>query len=166
MKKIIFIGLTISLFFGCEDKYQEGYNEGYKIGYEKGYEIGHSEGYWEGTQFLIEGNLLPTIGFGILIALLLVVVGSVIGIFYQSWIYFFKEKWVRYSTLKKLNQLKESATFKQYIKNKSQAEQFAILKENEIKHSVGMLQLNGKISDMIINSYPKTNENSDIYNLL
>lgn len=51
------------------------------------------------------------------------------------------------------------------MEHKIEAEKFAQLKEKEIRYSVSMLQLDEKISDIIINSYPKYDENSDINNL-
>lgn len=176
-RKLSLISFFALLLSACDDEYKKGYSDGksdgykegkevgYKEGHQVGYTEGHDAGYWEGTQFLVQDNALPTAGLGILIALFFVIVGLFCGLFYKGWVYFFKEKWVGYSTLRELKKIKKSSIFKANMENKIEAEKFAQLKENEIKYSVSMLQLDEKISDIIINSYPKYDENSDINNL-
>ncbi|UYZ67511.1 hypothetical protein LP090_05765 [Moraxella bovis] len=163
---IIFFALLLS---ACDDEYRRGYSDGksdgYKEGHQVGYTEGHDVGYWEGTQFLVQDNALPTAGLGILIALCFVVIGLFYSLFYKGWVYFFKEKWVRYSTLTELKKIKKSSVFKANMENKIKAEKVAKLKEEEIRYSISMLQLDEKISDIIINSHPKYDENSDINNL-
>lgn len=146
---------------GHQVGYEKGKDDGYKEGHQVGYTEGHDAGYWEGTQFFVQDNALPTAGLGILIAFCF----FVIGLFYKGWVYFFKEKWVRYSTLRELKKIKKSSIFKANMENKIEARKFAQLKEKEVRYSVSMLQLDEKISDIIINSYPKYDENSDINDL-
>lgn len=150
---------------GHQVGYDEGKADGYTEGHQVGYTEGHDDGYWEGTQFLVQDNALPTAGLGVLIALCFTVIGLFCSLFYKGWVYFFKEKWVRYNTLRELKKIRKSSIFKANMENKIEAEKLAQLKEDEIRYSVSKLQLGEKISEIIINSHPKYDENSDINNL-
>lgn len=59
---------------GHSSGYNKGYNEGYRLGYSEGNSVGLEKGYLDGTKTYVEGNLLPSLGFTIIILILLVVV--------------------------------------------------------------------------------------------
>lgn len=183
VRKILFTLIFSLILISCDDEYQRGYNagkeEGYKkgkqIGYEEGYQVGkeegykeghqvgytlgftegHDNGYWEGTQFFVAEHWVPTVGFGVLIALFFTAVGIFISIFYKTWLYFFKEKWFRYNTLKQLKELKNSEIFKNEIDYNLRVKKY----ENMLEKELGQSKLKDKIAQLVVESYAEPDSN-------